>query len=145
MVKKIGFGAAFWGIMFLSVSALLVSPLPDLWQKVIEIVVAGVASYVLAMIYFKKQPGGRAEGIKLWVLFMVVGTILDLLITVQYVRLRYSYLYGLKTFYSMWSLWVSFAVSFVAIVLAAKSNKNTTMAHSISQPLMPPPPRMPLR
>ena len=38
MLRKIGFGAGFWAVMFLAVSALMVTPLPLIWQSILEII-----------------------------------------------------------------------------------------------------------
>ena len=138
MVQKIGFGAAQWGIMFLAVSAIMITPLPDWWQKIIEIVVAGVASYILAMIYFKKHPATMKDAVMLWVIFMIVSAVLDLLITVQYVKANNSYVTGLKMFYGMWSLWLSFVVSLGAIIVASKMNHSAPAPMVMTQPMKTP-------
>ena len=124
MVKnlKLGLGlaAGLWAVMFIGVSAIMVTPLPLLWQKILEIILSFVAAFILAKIYFKKYPGDLKEGLILGVLWFVVGGILDLLVTIQYVKAGASYLIGLKTFYFMWNLWVGFALMFAGIILAAK-------------------------
>ncbi len=120
MLKKIGFGAGFWAVMFLAVSALMVTTLPSIWQKVLEIVIAGVAAYILAMIYFRKSPAGIKEGVALFITWFIVSGILDLLITIQYVRGVASYMEGLKLFYGMESFWISLALALVGVLVAAK-------------------------
>ena len=135
MLRKIGFGAGFWGIMFLAVSALIISPLPNIWQKILEIIIAGIAAYVLAMIYFKKTPEDLRGVVILWAIWMIISAILDLLITVQYVKAGDTYLYGLRSFYGMWSLWVSFVVALGAMVLAAKMNQGAAPTKPTTSPL----------
>ncbi len=123
MVKRIGLGVGFWAVMFLAVSVLMVSGLPEIWQKILEIIVSGVAAYILARIYFKKSPGGIKDGVALAIIWLVVGGILDLLVTIQYVKGNGTYLEGLKAFYGMWNLWVGIALMFVGAIVAAKTTR----------------------
>ena len=124
MIKKwplaIGLGAGLWGVMFIGVSALMVSGLPDLVQQIFEIVLAGVVAFILARLYFKKAPGDLKAGAILFVLWLAIETALDLLITVQFVKASGTYASGLKSFYGMWSLWVSFVLMLVGVELSAK-------------------------
>ena len=120
MLLKIGLGAAFWGIMFLAVSAVMVTPLPVIAQQIIEIAVAAVAGFVLGRIYFKKNPGDLKQGVLTAVIWLLIGTVLDLLITIQYVKADGTYVEGLKMFYGTWSLWVSFGLFIAGVALAAK-------------------------
>ena len=117
----LGLGVGLWMVMFLGVFALIVSPLSDLIQKIGEIVLAGVAAFVLAKIYFKKSPGDLKDGVVLWLAWLILGTILDLLITIWFVKGSGSYVSGLKAFYGMWSVWVSFVVMLAGVGLAAKT------------------------
>lgn len=139
MLLKIGLGAGFWGIMFLGVCALMVTPLPALWQAILEIVLAGVAGYVLGMIYFKKNPGEVKDGIVIAVIWLVVGAILDLLITVQYTKASGTYIDGLRNLYGNWQIWVSFVVFIVAVVLSAKMTRGGAVMKSPQQPPAAPP------
>ena len=120
MLLKLGLGAAFWGIMFLAVSAVMITPLPLVAQQVIEIIVAAGAGFILGKIYFKKNPGDLKQGVMTAVIWLLIGTVLDLLITIQYVKADGTYVDGLKTFYGTWSLWVSFVLFIAAVASAAK-------------------------
>ena len=130
----IGLGAGFWVIMFIGVSAIMVALLSEIWQKILEIILAGVAAFILARLYFKKQPGEVKDALVLGIAWFIVGTILDLLITIQYVKAGANYFAGLKTFYGTWNLWVGFVLMFVGIIIAAK----TTHGGELMKP--PPPP-----
>jgi hypothetical protein len=132
----LGLGAGFWAVMFIGVSALIVSPLFDIWQKIIEIGLAAVVSFILAKLYFKKNPGDIKEGLVLALIWLIISAILDLLITIQFVKAGGTYFDGLKQFYGMWSLWISFALTFVACVAAAK----TTRGGELMAPTQPPVP-----
>jgi len=140
----LGLGVGLWVVMFLGVFALMVSPMSDLVQKIGEIILAGVAGFVLAMLYFKKNPGDIKDGVVLWVAWLVIGTILDLLITIWFVKGSASYVEGLKMFYGMWSLWVSFVVMLGGIVLAAKTTHGgDLMKQSPFEPTNRPPQQPP--
>ena len=121
MVKKIGFGAGFWAVMFLGVSALIVTPIPSWLMIVLEIILAGAAGYVLGVIYFKKEPTDMVGGLVTAIIWLATATVLDLLLTVQYTRgVGGNYVDGLKNFYGAWQTWASFLVFIGAVVLAAK-------------------------
>ena len=141
MLKKIGYGAGFWAIMFIGVSALMVTPIPEIWQKILEIVLAGVGALILGLVYFKKAPGTIKNGLTLGVIWFIVGGILDLLITIQYVKAGGSYLFGLKTFYGAWSLWAGFLAMFLGLIMAAKlKGSKSGFPPTLESPQTPPPP-----
>lgn len=144
LLLALGLGAGMWGVMFIGVSAIMVTPIPPLLQKILEIILSGVAAFILARIYFKKQPGDLKEGLILGVCWFVVGGVLDLLVTVQYVKGSASFFNGLKMFYGMWSLWVGFLLMFIGIVVAAKLTRGGEL---MKQPPFPPiqkPPQAPV-
>ena len=144
MIKKIGLGVGFWAIMFIGVAAVMLISMPSIVQQILEIVLAGVAGYVLAMIYFKKTPGSLKDGAILAVIWLVVATVLDLALTVQYMKGSGGYVDGLKNLYGKWELWVSFVVFIGAVVLAAKMTHGGDVMKSpvspASPPQSPPPP-----
>ncbi|MAF13607.1 MAG: hypothetical protein CMI53_01810 [Parcubacteria group bacterium] len=125
MIKNLkvglGLGVGFWAIMFIGVSAIMVMPISDLIQKIAEIILAGIAAFILAKLYFKKNPGDIKAGLILGVVWFIVSGILDLLVTIQYVKAGGSYVDGLITFYSSWNLWVGFLLMFVGTALAAQT------------------------
>lgn len=136
----LGLGAGFWAVIFIGVSALMVTPLPAIWQKILEIILSAVAAFILAKLYFKKHPGDIKAGLILGVIWFIVGGILDLLVTVQYVKAGASYLTGLKTFYGMWSLWVGFLLMFVGIGVAALTTHGGELMKPPAQPPRQQPP-----
>ena len=135
-----------WAVMFIGVCALMVTPLPVIWQQILEIVLSGLAAFILARLYFKKNPGDIKDGLILGVAWFIVGGILDLLVTVQYVKAGASYFSGLKSFYGIWSLWVGFLLMFVGVIFAAKLTRGGELIKSASfvppskPPLVPPTP-----
>jgi len=141
----LGLSAGMWAIMFIGVSAFMVLPIAVIWQKILEIILSGAAAFVLGKLYFKKHPGGLKDGLILGVAWFIIGGILDLLVTVQYVKAGASYFLGLKTFYGMWNLWVGFLLMFAALAVAALTTRGGEVAKPFSQPLRPQPvkPQMP--
>ncbi|MFA6215952.1 MAG: hypothetical protein WC768_05275 [Patescibacteria group bacterium] len=136
-ITAIALALGLWVVMFIGVSALMVAPLPAIWQKILEIVLSGAASFILARIYFKKNPGELKDGLALGAVWFLVGGVLDLLITVQYVKAGAGYFAGLKTFYGMWNLWVGFLLMFAGVVLAAKMTHGGEIAKMPNQPQPP--------
>ncbi|MFA6411013.1 MAG: hypothetical protein WCW26_05580 [Candidatus Buchananbacteria bacterium] len=116
----VGLAAGLWAIMFIGVSAFMVMPISVLWQKILELILSVVGSFILARFYFKKNPGEIKDGLILGIFWLLAGTVLDLLITIFYVKASGTYLDGLKSFYGMWSLWVSFVLTVVTVAITAK-------------------------
>ena len=139
MLKKIGLGVGFWAIMFIGVAAIMLVAMRLIVQQILEIVLAGIAGYVLAMIYFKKTPGSIKDGAILAVIWLAVATVLDLALTIQYVKGSGSYVDGLKNFYGSWVIWVSFIVFIGAVVLAAKMTHGGDVMKPSSTPMSSPP------
>jgi hypothetical protein len=125
-------------------------------QKILEIILSGRAGFILSLVYFRKNSGGIKEALSLFAVWFIVGGILDLLITIQYVKAANSYLWGLKTFYGSWSLWLGFVFMLAGVVLASYLKHSLPMKMSMpsapsypsntpSQPMptQPPAPAMP--
>ena len=119
----VGFALALWVLIFVIISALMVIPMPALLSTILGFLVSPVIAFFLARLYFKKNPGGIKEGIVLAVFWLIVGTVLDLAVTIQYIKGTGTYADGLKSFYGAWSLWVSFVLMIVVVSLVAKMTR----------------------
>ena len=143
MIKnfKLAFGLALglWALIFIIISAILVMPLPSGLMKTLTTLVAPVAGFILAKIYFKKSPGTITSGLILAVFWIIVGTVLDLLVTIQYVKGSDSYLDGLKDFYGDWGLWLSFVLTIGAVVAAAFLTHGGELMKLTTAPMNQPP------
>lgn len=140
----LGLGAGFWAIMFIGISALMVIPMPMILQQIGGIILAGVVGFLLAKIYFKKNPGDIKAGIILGVTWFIVLTVLDLLVTIQYVKAAGSYVDGLKSLYGAWNFWIGIVAMFVGIVVAVKlTHGGELMKRPSVQPSQPAPQQPP--
>ncbi|OGY45600.1 MAG: hypothetical protein A2731_02385 [Candidatus Buchananbacteria bacterium RIFCSPHIGHO2_01_FULL_39_8] len=136
----VGFAVALWVLIFVIISALMVIPMPALLLTILGLLVAPIVAFFLAKIYFKKNPGEIKEGVILGVFWLIVGTILDLLVTIQYVKETGTYVDGLKEFYGAWSLWVSFVLTIIVVALVANMTRGGEMIEkpSVSPSATPP-------
>lgn len=106
--KAAGFGILLWLIMFAFVSAFL-SFYTFTWMRILCAFVAGVISFVLAH-YARPTSAGQALGYGLsWV---IVGVILDLLITMRFNA----------TFFTDMYLWLGYLLAFLAPLLRIKKS-----------------------
>lgn len=146
MLKKIGFGAGLWAIIFIGISALRVTPLPYSIYRILSIVVAMAGAFILGYLYFKEKPGDFKQGLVLGLLWFAVGTVLDLLVTIQYIKAEIGggYIDGLKVFYGDWILWVSFILTILAVGASTLvTHGGKLMVRPNSQPTATPTPQPP--
>jgi len=93
-----------WVLIFVEISVVMFIPAlqgSELTQKVIHLLVLPLMVLFCSHMYFKGTRPDLKQGFVLGVYFLVVGTILDLAITV-------SLFTGFSEFYSQWSLWLGF-------------------------------------
>ena len=83
------------------------------------------------------------QGFVLALSWFIVGIILDLLVTIQYVKGTGTYVDGLKEFYGTWNLWAGIVLMFVAVALAAKITRGGELMQK-PQPPSPQPPTTPI-
>ncbi|MBI2436153.1 MAG: hypothetical protein HYV41_00175 [Candidatus Magasanikbacteria bacterium] len=110
--RALGFSLLFWVIIFVIVSILMFLP----WIKESETRIS-VAWWILeipvvlllAKWYFKTNHPDAKEGFLLGLLALIVGTILDLIITIPLFISQQSQEPYLD-YYSDWKMWVGFAL-----------------------------------
>ena len=105
--KILGFGVVFWILMFVIVSVFIAFKLYPGGTEVLIAVIAGVVSYILAGF---AKPKDRAEALKFGISWVIVGVVLDALIT-----LRFS-----PGIFQMWTLWLGYALVLLAPTLKVK-------------------------
>jgi amino acid transporter len=96
-------GILLWVLIFVELSVLMFSGLSNLIQKIIHFALLLVFALICGKIYFnKKNEDGWKEGFLLGVWMIIIGSVLDLLITIPFFVKSY------ETFYFQWSLWLGF-------------------------------------
>ncbi len=122
--KAIGFGVLIWAIMYAVVwLSMAINIYDSVITKIILVLIAGVISYMFAA-NSKSMSTSQALGYGL--MWVVVGVVLDLLITSQF----YS------TVFSMWEYWVGYALILIAPMFQVGMSEqerrvdSTTHAHS---------------
>ena len=80
--KAITYAILFWIAIFVVISVIMYSGLSETIQTVLHFIAVPIIVLLLTKSYFRKEKAGLSEGIKLALVFLVVGTILDLVITV---------------------------------------------------------------
>ncbi|MFA6422642.1 MAG: hypothetical protein WCV92_04550 [Candidatus Buchananbacteria bacterium] len=111
--KAIGFGILIWLIMFALVSATL-GWYDQLWFRIVLAIIAGIISLILAG-YIK--PSSYARALTYGVVFVVIGVILDLLVTRRFNA----------AIFSDWVLWLSYVLVLVAPMLRVQKKSTTTI------------------
>ncbi len=87
LLKAIGLGIVLWVLIFFEVSILMfgfkLNP-PSMNYYLIHYLFLAIISIVLTLIYFsgKKTKGGFFNGILIGIIFIVIGIILDAIITI---------------------------------------------------------------
>jgi hypothetical protein len=97
-------GIILWALIFAEISVLMFTPGLEgnqSLQKMIHLVILPVLVILCSYMYFKGSEASLKEGFVLGILFLIVGTVLDLLITVPIFVKSFD-------FYLQWSLWVGF-------------------------------------
>lgn len=109
-VKTIGFGALIWIIMFALVSALLAYGFyANVYEKAIVAAVAGILSFIVAGFL---KPDKINTALVYGIIFVVVGVILDVLITMRF---------NDKILYSK-ALWLGYLLVLIAPMLRVKKS-----------------------
>ena len=109
--RAILFGCLLWILIFFEVSILMfgLKLKVGLNYYLVHYFLAIVLTALVAMFYFKKQKASAVEGLKAGVMFLVVGAILDAVITVPLFVKTYS-------FYTDIYLWIGFILGILTTV-----------------------------
>ena len=109
--KTVGYGALVWAIMFALVSLLAGYALYDtLISKIIVVLAAGVLSYLFAV---NTKPGNMFQAFGYGAAWVIVGVVLDVLITIQFNT----------ALFSSWEYWLSDALILFAPALYTGLNE----------------------
>jgi hypothetical protein len=120
--RAIGFGIMMWVFIFAVFSIIMFLPFLEgktTWQYVIYWVVLIPMVLLATKWYFKADPPAMKKGFLLGVIGLVVGSILDLAITVPlFISQGISYGEGLAELYGNWQILVSFGLFLVLCTYA---------------------------
>ena len=117
------FGVLMWVFIFIIISILMFLPFlqgKEMTQNVVYWVLLIPLTLLLAKWYFKMDPPTLKKGFLLGVAGLVVGTILDLAITVPLFvgPQQGGYVAGLNVFYTAWEMYVGFAILLASTTFA---------------------------
>ncbi len=137
-------GILLWVLIFVTWSIIIfLPPFKDganmMWQYIIHYVLLILWIWIVAKMYFGKAKASLKEGIMAGIYFLIIGAILDLIITVP------LFIEGDYTgFFGQWEMWIAYVelivlmAIFGAIMTKKSDNKEVTApeaAQSASQPM----------
>ncbi len=111
--RALGFGVMMWILIFVAVSIIMFLPFLE-GREVLPYLIYWVVLVPMVLFsakwYFRVDPPTLKKGFFLGVIGVLVGTVLDLIITIPlFIAQDISYAEGLKEFYGIWPFWVSLA------------------------------------
>lgn len=99
----LSYGALLWILIFMEVSIVMFIPgLSKLTQNILHLIILPLLALFCFIKHFKTTPASLRDGLLVGVYFLIVGTILDLIITIPLFVKDYS------LFYTSWWLWVGY-------------------------------------
>jgi hypothetical protein len=107
-------GAILWVLIFVEVSIAMFTPglsTNTFLQKIIEVLIIPIFVLLCAHMYFKHEKATLKNGLMLAAWFLLIGTILDLAITIPLFVKSFTVMYG------QWNLWVGYIEAFVVCAL----------------------------
>jgi len=113
-------GILLWIMIFVEISILMFIPgLNSIMQIILCFLILPFLVLICCTMYFKMNKGGWKEGFLLGVWFLIIGEILDALITIPLFVKSYA------AFYMQWNLWVGFIemIVFTTIFGSLKKGK----------------------
>lgn len=103
-----------WVFAFVAISMIMFAPalvgdIPT--QNALELLILPIIAYFAAHMALKDEKTGASDGFKLGIYFVIIGTVLDLLITVPLFTKSYD-------FFRNWMLWAGYAEGIIFCTLA---------------------------
>ena len=113
-------GVLLYVLIFVEISILIFTPAlaeKEMIQTILHLIILPLLVLLCGYLYFKKQGGTFVQGLVVGVLWLIVVTILDLIIT--YPLFLKPQGIELSFFYTQWDLWVGFLEVLVFAGLSA--------------------------
>ncbi len=99
----LSYGTLLWILIFVEVSIIMFIPgLSELTQNCLHLIILPLLALFCFIKYFKSSTASAKNGFLAAVYFLVIGTILDLVITIPLFVKDYA------LFYSSWWLWIGY-------------------------------------
>jgi amino acid transporter len=102
LIRATIIGILLWILIFAEFSVLMFSGLDNLAQQIIHFGFLAIFAVICSYIYFNKNEDSWKEGFLLGAWMILIGTILDLLITIPFFVKSYP------AYYLQWQLWMGF-------------------------------------
>lgn len=119
--KSLLYGVLMWVIIFVEVTIIGFTPqlatqgangfILNIYGVVIHFVFLVILALLLSKFYFKGRQARVKESILAAILFLAVGTVLDIAVTVPFFVKDYG------IFFWKWSLWVGYGIFFLAFFI----------------------------
>jgi len=137
--KIIIYGVLLWVFIFVIITILMFVPAlagNESLQNILSLIGIAILIFILSLFYFKKNPANFGKGLLVGLIWVVTGSILDLIITIPLFTQPSGV--GYAEFYSQPSMWVGFGISilltgiFAAII--SKCCKKDEMKPKVEAP-----------
>lgn len=119
--RIIGFGALLWILIFFEVSILMFAfGLSGMIYSIVHYILSAILALIVALFYFRglnKKDTGFVNGLLLGLYFVIVGIILDAIITVPLFVKDY-------TFFLNWNLLISYFIGIIVVTLVSITRKH---------------------
>ena len=110
--RGISYAVLLWLLIFVAISIIMFAA-PITIQNALHFIVVPLLVLSCAGLYFKTEIASPSEGLKLGIIFLIVGTILDIAITIP------LFIKSFAAFYT-WDLFVGLAETIIFSVIAGK-------------------------
>ena len=114
-------GILFWIVLFVLISIVMFLPFlagKIVIQNIIVFIIDIVAAFIFATWYFQKAKGGIGNGIIFGIGILLIGIILDMIITVP------LYVNSYIEYFSMWTLYLGILLVIITCAIAGAMKKN---------------------
>jgi len=115
--KAVILGALLWALIFVEVSVEMFAIASESTQQIVHVIVLPILVVICSIIYFKKEKKSASEGLLLGAVFLAVGTVLDMIITIP------LFVKSFSLFYGSFELWFGFIEVLVFCALIGASEK----------------------
>ena len=105
-------GLLNWILIFVVLSIVMFIPTVGNYTNYLSFVFVPILAAICAFLYFRRTDGTILHGVILGVYYLIIGLILDLIVTIPLFVKSYS-------FFSDWTLWVGYAETIFACVILA--------------------------